>query len=118
VSAPREIVRPVVGEHRAAEARRVTLAFSVIKAVALACVIFPAFGVLVDHLAVGAIVAVLVGWALRIGARRVRWWFEDRADAATAAAWRAEHWKPNHVLAQDVPETGPAPAPEIVRAAA
>ncbi len=80
-----------VAEHRAREARTITAIIAVICAVANACAIVPA----VDHfvtavmaaVAATAITVAVIRWA----ARRVRWWFEDRADARTAATWRAQH---------------------------
>jgi hypothetical protein len=85
------VVRPTMAEHRSREVRGWTFAFATIKGVATACAIFPAVNSLTTALVIAAIVAVVGGLLLRWVARRVRWWFEDRADARTAAEWRALH---------------------------
>jgi hypothetical protein len=76
-------------EHRQREIRTITVVIVVVNGVAAAGALVPLVdnlaGALVIGLAVTAALMLMVRWV----ARRVRWWFEDRADARTAAAWRA-----------------------------
>src|SRR5687768_8699213 len=85
------IVRPTMTEHRNREVRGWTLAFAAVKGVATACALVPAVDSLMTAVVIAALVAVVGGLVLRWVLRRVRWWFEDRADARTAEQWRARH---------------------------
>lgn len=80
-----------MADHRTREVRVITTAIAAVCALAAGCAIVPAFDSLIDTVTGAAVVALVVGGGLRWIARRVRWWIEDRADARTAAAWRAEH---------------------------
>jgi ABC-type transport system involved in cytochrome bd biosynthesis fused ATPase/permease subunit len=83
-----------IAEHRARETRLITGVIAAVCAVANACAVIPAVDDLVTALVLAALVTVLAVVVLRWVVRRVRWWFEDRADARTAAAWRARQDTP------------------------
>jgi hypothetical protein len=76
---------------RAAQVRRFTVLAALVCGLGCLGALVPA----IEHatnLAVGAAVAlVLAALAVRLLARRVRERREDRADALTAARWRAQH---------------------------
>lgn len=76
---------------RAAEARRLTTAAALVCGLALLAALVPAVEY-AANLAVGVAAGlVLAELALRRLARRTRERREDRADAVTAARWRAQH---------------------------
>src|SRR4051794_18468851 len=102
---PAQPVRIVAGnpiaECRAREARLVAAVLAMVCALAAGCAILPALDNLVTTAVVAlAAVAVFVA-VLRWVARRVRWWAEDRADARTAATWRAQHTQHTQQAGQD-----------------
>jgi hypothetical protein len=80
-----------IAEHRARETRLITGALTAVCTLAAGCTLVPALDDLVTALIVTVLVAGTGVAVLRRVARRVRWWVEDRADARTAAAWRAQH---------------------------
>lgn len=85
------IVRPdAAAEHRRREVRAITATIAVICTVAMACAVFPAVDNLVTAAVVTLVASMVGGLLLRWVARRVRWWFEDRADERAAARWRAD----------------------------
>jgi ABC-type transport system involved in cytochrome bd biosynthesis fused ATPase/permease subunit len=91
--------------HRRHEARLITTALTVLGGIGFAAAVVPA----VEHtittslLVLGVLVAAAV--AVRVLARWVRHRREDRADALTAAAWRARHAP--HLLTAPAETAGP-----------
>ncbi len=86
-----QIVRiNAAAEHRRREVHGITVVIAAMGGVAAACAVVPLVDNLVGALVIGAVLAVVARTTVRWVARRVRWWFEDRADARAAAAWRAE----------------------------
>lgn len=77
--------------HQTYEARLITALIAVVCAIGCAAAIVPA----VEHTVTLALLVLgglaLVAVAGRLGCRWLRERREDRADALTAAAWRAEH---------------------------
>lgn len=87
-----DVERPdSVAEHRRREVRAITAVVLVVNGVAAACAIVPALNDMVTGLVLAVVAAVTGVLGLRWVLRRLRWWFEDRDDARTADAWRAEH---------------------------
>lgn len=105
-------VRIVAGhpmaEHRADEARLITGVLAAVCALAAGCAILPALDNLVTALVLTTIAAVLGAGVVRWVIRRVRWWFEDHADARTAATWQAQHAHDAEQARQGVTRAGVA----------
>ena len=78
-------------EHRRAEVRRIMAVIGAVCGVAAVGAVVPIVDSIAGAVVIVAIVAVVAVAMMRWVARRVRWWFEARADARIAAAWRAEH---------------------------
>lgn len=79
------------GYQRAREVRTITSFFVAIGAIGCASAVVPAVEQTVTAVFIAIAVFAMAIAAIRYAARRIREHFEDRADARTAAAWRAEH---------------------------
>lgn len=77
--------------HQTYEARMITALIAVVCAIGCAAAIVPAVehAVTLGLFTLGLLVVLAV--AVRLGVRLLRERREDRADALTAATWRAEH---------------------------
>lgn len=82
--------------HQLYEARLITTVFAVICTIACAAAIFPAVERAANLGLLGLGVLAVLAVAVRLGVRWLRERREDRADALTAAAWRAEHAPAQH----------------------
>lgn len=78
-------------DHQLYEARLITSMFAVICTVACAAAIFPAVERAVTLALLGLGVLAVLVVAVPLALRWLRERREDRADALTAAAWRAKH---------------------------
>ena len=76
---------------RAAEARRLTTAAGLLAGLACLAALVPAIEQTVNLVVLGTLGLTLAALALRVILRRVQQRREDRADAMTAARWRAAH---------------------------
>jgi hypothetical protein len=78
-------------EHRRREVHSISVGIVVVMSAAAASAIVPVVDSVMSAVVIAVVAAVVVAVVARWVARRVRWWFEDQADARVAAAWRTQH---------------------------
>ncbi len=94
MTTPTTATRPagsLFATRRAQEARTITTAAGLVCGLACLASLVPAVERAANIATAAGLVLVALVVAVRLGARRLRERREDRADALTAAHWRAEH---------------------------